>query len=309
MAAKLFPLFASILLILLPRLSYAISSGFKDEKSKPFEFLKHLHGYQKGQKVQGLSELKKYLQTFGYLKKYPQTQNATQMDFDDLLERAIKSYQLNYHLNSTGTLDSATVTKMMMPRCGAPDVNTGRMSKQHNHGSNSSLHTVAHYSFFQGTPKWRDYKTHLTYAFLARADILGPPCARAFQKWASMTHFSFEEISSYNIADIKISFQIGDHGDDLGPFDGPHGILAHAYAPEDGRLHFDGQDLWSMSPTPGAYDLETVALHEIGHILGLDHSKVEDAIMYPILPFGEGKGVSSRGCYFSERSSYQRSPY
>ncbi|KAA8529517.1 hypothetical protein F0562_033684 [Nyssa sinensis] len=146
---------------------------------------------------------------------------------------------------------------MMMPRCGIPDVNTGTTSKQHSHGSNSSLHTVAHYAFFQGTPKWRDYKTHLTYAFLARADILGPPCARAFQR----------------------------------SFDGPHGTLAHAYAPEDGRLHFDGQDLWSMSPTPGAYDLETVALHEIGHILGLDHSTVEDAIMYPILPFGEGKGL------------------
>ncbi|KAA8529516.1 hypothetical protein F0562_033685 [Nyssa sinensis] len=138
----------------------------------------------------------------------------------------------------------------MMPRCGVPNVHTGTKSKHHSHGSNSSFHIVSHYLFFQGTPKWRASKIHLTYAFLARADILGSPCARAFRKWASVTHFTFEQISSYNIANIKISFQIGDHGDS-GSFDGPLGTWAHAYAPEDGRLHFDGQDLWSMSPTPG----------------------------------------------------------
>lgn len=45
-----------------------------------------------------------------------------------------------------------------------------------------------------------------------------------------------------------------------------------------GDLHFNREKSWSFEG--GVYDMETVALHEIGHLLGLDHSPDENAVMY-----------------------------
>jgi hypothetical protein len=87
------------------------------KKTSPFEFLKHLQGCQKGNKTKGFHDLKKYLEQFGYL-----SYNHSNEDyFDDVLELAVKTYQLNYHLNASGTLDDKTVSKMMMPHCGVAD--------------------------------------------------------------------------------------------------------------------------------------------------------------------------------------------
>ena len=82
--------------------------------------------------------------------------------------------------------------------------------------------------------------------------------------------------------DIVLIFASGDHGDN-NPFDGVGGVLAHAYFPRVGWVHFDEDETWTVEHRPhggGAKDLETVALHEFGHALGLRHSDVRSAVMY-----------------------------
>ena len=69
--------------------------------------------------------------------------------------------------------------------------------------------------------------------------------------------------------------------------DGVHGVLAYAYYPSPpnsepiaGDMFFDEDELWEINLTTGIR-LDLVALHELGHALGLDHSDDPNAIMYP----------------------------
>jgi hypothetical protein len=69
------------------------------------------------------------------------------------------------------------------------------------------------------------------------------------------------------------------------PFDGPGGILAHTFAPPPisseplaGDSHFDDAETWRIGSD---FDVFSIALHELGHALGLAHSDDPNAVMYP----------------------------
>ncbi|XP_072259108.1 stromelysin-1-like isoform X2 [Pyxicephalus adspersus] len=107
--------------------------------------------------------------------------------------------------------------------------------------------------------------------------------AQALRIWSEATPLQFLQIFSGN-ADIMISFASKAHGDFI-PFDGPLGVLAHAYAPSEdigGDTHFDEDEQWTLSGKAGT-NIFLVALHELGHALGLEHSQDQRAIMYPTL--------------------------
>ncbi|KAJ6877760.1 hypothetical protein NC651_030494 [Populus alba x Populus x berolinensis] len=119
-------------------------------------------------------------------------------------------------------------------------------------------------------------------------DTLRSACSDAFKKWSDVSQLTFQEASDGASANIVITFYSGDHGDGS-PFDGPGKTLAHAFSPEDGRLHFDAEEKWSANPAMDQFDLESVAVHEIGHLLGLDHSSDSNAVMYSGIPPGTKK--------------------
>ncbi|KAH6761486.1 hypothetical protein C2S52_018919 [Perilla frutescens var. hirtella] len=296
MALKLFHLISFIFLIflLLAPIGHAKRNTPSDKRSSPFNFVKKLKGCHKGNNTKGVHELKAYLEKFGYL-EYLNKTHADDDDFDETLESAIKTYQENYHIKPTGIVDTETIAKMTTPRCGVPDIINGtnymQPHKRKHDPSSSSIHTVSHYSFFRGNPKWPSTKTHLTYRLSPNfpTDAVDP-VARAFQKWDSATHFSFSRAENNQNADLVIAFHRGNHGDGA-PFDGPGGTLAHAFAPTDGRFHYDADELWSNGAVANAFDLETVAVHEIGHLLGLGHSSVEAAIMYARIAPGTTKNL------------------
>ncbi|GKV48712.1 hypothetical protein SLEP1_g55516 [Rubroshorea leprosula] len=281
MACKLFLFLGAFLLVLL----HPFEVASRTLKPKESQFSQLLHSLEaegcqachKGANIKGLGQVKQYLNKYGY---YPEGVELTE-EFDDQMETALKKYQEYSHLKVTGTLDSSTVKEMMIPRCGFPDIihNKGTGRK---HGHKSRFHLVAHYAF-TGT-KWSASKTHLVYTFNSSVQVvdvqtLRAVCSKAFERWKAVSQFTFEEAQPGRTPNIVIGFHRRDHGDGA-PFEGPGNTLAHAFPPEDGRFHYDADERWSTNPGVSEYDLESVAVHEIGHLLGLAHSQDQNATMY-----------------------------
>ncbi|GAB2300858.1 hypothetical protein Dimus_034893 [Dionaea muscipula] len=238
----------------------------------------------KGSHVSGMAELKKYFHHFGYISM----KGSKFTDFfDDSFESAVVLYQRSLGLLVTGKLDTETLNQIMSPRCGVSDGGGGG-------GGRGGPHAARRFAYFFGEPRWdRTPPMNLTYAIsedhlvdYLSLDEIKEVFRRAFSRWEAVIPVNFTEAEEYWSADVRIGFYRGDHGDGQ-PFDGVLGVLAHAFSPENGRLHLDAAETWAVDfnsqTSKVAVDLESVATHEIGHVLGLAHSSVKEAVMYPSL--------------------------
>jgi hypothetical protein len=236
-------------------------------------------GVKEGAKGTQVKQLQRYLEQFGYfqtrrLERFgvptedaPAPPPDREGTFDDNTATALRHLQERYGLEPSGELDEPTLALMRKPRCGFPD---------------AAKFVVA------GT-KWT--KTALTYAYseftpdLTQAQVRSA-VTQAFGLWSAVTPLTFTEVASGSSSDIVIRFVTGDHGDGNN-FDGASGILAHAFYPPPnggaiaGDTHFDDAEVWTVNTPPSGIDLVSVAAHEFGHALGLAHSTISTALMYP----------------------------
>jgi hypothetical protein len=230
------------------------------------------------------------------------------------LSPALRDFQRHYNIPITGQLDSPTCRLLNSSRCShsdrpmSPQVESDsleaspfappRLSMSLANVVEPELHVDAEYlgkdhPYELIIGRWS--RPRLGYSFVGSeppvlTGLAWEAIRRAFRTWDAVGVLSLSERGDQRRAELRVLWTLGPATDPTStdPFYGPGGTAAFGYYPYPqlgelaGDLHLNLAQSWTVSAAPGALDIETVALHEIGHCLGLGHCHNEDSVMWPI---------------------------
>nr|ARU77701.1 MMP-19 [Sinohyriopsis cumingii] len=228
-----------------------------------------------------INEAKEYLVKYNY---FGPDMNVSVLTDEDI-EMGCRLFQMMANLPITGQLDNDTLLKMTQPRCGCEDIK--RMDKTMETPLNGPQNFVTGSKWPTKTLSWK-ITVYSRSSPLTR-DEQRDAMARAFDIWAKKTQLRFQYVENpRDFADIDIKFAVGQHSNEgQYAFDGPGGVLAHAFFPTVGMVHFDDQEKWMLGARAQfqGTELFIVAAHEFGHALGLSHSNVQGSLMAPFYAY------------------------
>ncbi|MGH3973011.1 MAG: matrixin family metalloprotease [Pseudonocardiaceae bacterium] len=241
-----------------------------------WDHMRSIHTARKGDRVPDIELIRRYLRRFGYLDVPGGTELVTEV-VDEATSSALETLQEFFGLPRTGEFDEATREVMARPRCGLPDL------------GNSA-------AFVTRCP-WR--QATLSFAFdIGTLDVAGTTefqaARNAITTWQVVCPMPFSEVGANRNPNVLIGWRPPNDPD----WDMTGGVIAHADFPPDCDIvtntlpkpvHFDDEHLWNTTGAASAFDVESVALHEFGHILGLQHSNISSAVMFPTIASGEIK--------------------
>ena len=103
----------------------------------------------------------------------------------------------------------------------------------------------------------------------------------AFRSWTPACGVIFEHVEG---GTVTVGFDSTGDGDYI--FDGPGGALAKTILGKELQILFDWEEKWLLQTDPeparhGAFRVLPVAVHEVGHLLGLGHSARPEDTMAP----------------------------